>query len=421
LVGVVAWLAVVGGAGFLLGRHDADPRYSPVPELRFAGSDLVYVFRRVAAEGGVLLALDELRPLDRTEDLRLLHVDVDLPGGTLEGALDALQEQVGGFEYSLLENRLLYVRSYRVKESKTALDRKDLPGGTFEGDLQGLGDWLLEVQPEAFLRVHLERGHPVGPPVEMVVPKGSSALDALLLYAQASGVGWRLRRAGQHVSDSEAELVVVATEVTPWKPLDAAHHTPSIRMEGSMVQAFADIEVRLGTPICVIDPSPLYGNRGTLDRAFGIDPALPIEHALDDLSQQAGYVFRWEKGGGLYVVWAEGFDRFPWLGDILKEELRGGEFRGTLFELTRWLNTNRRPSSDRDIVGGEIVPGLPAASISVREGATVGEVLFEFARQTNRGWYLVIYDRLDPEKQTEGWRGAFLSELVEWSDVPTPW
>jgi hypothetical protein len=72
-------------------------------------------------------------------------------------------------------------------------------------------------------------------------------------------------------------------------------------------------------------------------------------------------------------------------------------------------------------VGGEIVPGLPAASISVREGATVGEVLFEFARQTNRGWYLVIYDRLDPEKQTEGWRGAFLSELVEWSDVPTPW
>ncbi len=419
-IGIVGGLAIMIGVSALLARQDANPRYAPVPALRFAGADLVYVVRRIAGEAGLVLALDELRSLTASEDPRLSQVDVDLPAGTVDSTLAALRDQVGGFDYSFPRG-LLYVRSYKVVESKTALDRPNLPGGTFEGDLKGLGAWLQKKQPEAFLRVRPQRGHPVGPPVSLSVPRGSSALDVLLMYAEASGLGWRLRRSGEPVSESENEIVVVATELTPWKPLPSPHHVPSIRMEGSMVQAFADLGTRTKTPICVIDPGPLYGNRGTLERAAGIDPGFGVEPSLQDLSLQAGYVFRWEERDGVYVIWAEGFDRFPWLGDILKEELRAGEFRGTIFELSRWLTAHRTGSVERQIVGGEIVRGMPEATIQVEPGTTIGQVLFEFARATNRGYYLVIFDNLNPKKPYEGWRGAFLSDLAEWGELPTPW
>ncbi len=282
-LGTALWLIVMGGLGYVFARHDALPRYRSVPPLAFAGSDLVYVLRRIAAEADLILALDEMRTSGQMEDLRNRFVDVDLGGTTAGGALEALRQEVGGFSYDF-RHGLLYVHSATELPKDTGIDRKELPGGRFEGDLRGLGAWIMKMRPATYLSVHLEVGHPAGPKVRLQVPPESSVLDILLLYAKKAGVGWRMRRAGETRPTAKGQLLVVASEVTPSKALPEAHHTWAFRQVDSLVQVLGRIESRTSTPICIADVAPFYANRGTLELALSSDPAYPIEKTLQVLA-----------------------------------------------------------------------------------------------------------------------------------------
>lgn len=424
-LGTALWLIVIGGLGYVFARHDALPRYRPVPALAFAGSDLVYVLRRIAAEADLLLALDEARTAGQMEDLRNRFVDVDLGGTTAGGALEALRQEVGGFSYDF-RHGLLYVHSATELPKDTGIDRKELPGGRFEGDLRGLGAWIQKMRPATYLSVHLEVGHPAGPKVRLQVPPESSVLDILLLYAKEAGVGWRMRRAGETRDSSTGQLLVLASEVTPWKPLPEAHHTWAFRQVDSLVQILGRIESRTSTPICIADVAPFYANRGTLELALSSDPAYPIEKTLQVLAaahnSNAAPPFRWEMRDGVAVLYAEALDRFPTVREILAQPLLGGTFRGTLPELARWLTTEIFGREGHRIAGGEIVRGEPAVKLTIEEGSSVEDALVAFSRESGRGWYLVIHDRLRPtSKRPRPWHGAFLSELREWGERATPY
>ncbi len=422
----LGWLVAIAAGGYLLGQHDSELRYNPVPALGFAGSDLVYVLRRVAAEANVVLALDEVRPSGTAEDLRMRWVDVDLGSSTIDEALTDLRNAVGGFDYDF-RHGLLYVRSTLPLKSDTGIDRKELPGGTFDGDLKGLGRWIQQTRPATFMNVHLQRGHPAGPNVRMHVPPHSSVLDVLLLYSRESGVGWRMRRAGQQYPGSGGRTAVVSTEVYPWYPLTEPHHTAPLRTDRSTLQNIARLSLTTGTPICVIDMSPFYGAAGTLD--FPVTPYPGSRSATESLDTLATLrapgtppPFLWEEREGVLVVRSEAVDRLPLLAEILGEQLSGGVFRGSLPELGRWLTGQLRQTSGRRVAGGEIVPDAPTATLVIGGGTTVGEVLESFARATQRGWYLAIVDRGRPESPPPTpWRGAYLSDLNEWGEKATPY
>jgi hypothetical protein len=422
----IAWLVAIAVGGYFLGRHDSDPRYNPVPTMGFAGADLVYVLRRVAAEGNVVLALDEVRPSGEVEDLRARWVDVDLGNSSLEQAVEAVRDRVGGFNYDFRYG-LLYVRSTFPLEADTGVDRKELPGGSFEGDLRGLGRWIQQTRPATFMNIHLRRGHPAGPEVQFHLPPQSSVLDALLLYARESGVGWRMRRAGQLYPAPGGKTVVVSTEVYPWYPLSEPHNTAPLRTDGSTLQNIARVSVTTGTPICIVDMSLFYGAAGMLD--LPVTPYPGSYSAIESLKALATLrapgsdpPFRWEERDGLVVVYSEVIDRLPRGAEILEERLGGGRFQGSLAELGRWLTQQLRRTSGRRLAAGEIVPGAPTATLLVEEGTTVGEVLESFARATKRGWYLATFDRATPKSQLlESWRGAYLSDLAEWGEEATPY
>jgi hypothetical protein len=424
-IGVGVWLLLVIGGGYLLGRHDSTPGYEPVPALRFAGADLVYVLRRLATEADLVLALDEVRPLDGSEDLGVRMADVDLEAGPIKDALAKLKSATGGFDYDFRPG-LLYVRSNLELEADTGIDRKELAGGTFEGDLRALGGWIQKLRPMTFMNVHLERGHPAGPRVRIDVPPRSSVLDVLLLYAKEAGVGWRMRRAGQRYASSPGQTAIVSTEVQPWKPLPRAHHTAPFRLEGSTIQNLARLSERTSTPFCVIDLAPLLGTMGMLDLSKNPDPGLDLEDSLRSLASTHAPgdapPFAFELREECVVIRSEPFNRLPPLGAILKEKVEGGEFRGSLPELARWLTAHLPPERGVRIAGGEITEGAPIATLSVEPDATVEEVLIAFTRATRQGWYALIQDRSNPAaRRALPWRGALLSDLLEWGEMATPY
>jgi hypothetical protein len=419
------WLFVIVAAGLLLARGDPGPRNDAVPALRFGGADLVYVLRRLAAEAGLLLALDEIRPLAVSEDLAAIFVDADLPSGTIERALRLLQRDVGGFDYEFYPG-VLYVRSRLELEADTGIDRKELPGGTFEGDLMGLGEWIQRTRPGTYFSVHLERGHPAGPRVRMQVPPQSSVLDVLLLYARESGVGWRMRRAGQVVERTPERTVIVASEVQPWKPLPIPRNTAPIRQEESLLQAIARVSLRSEIPYCVLDAAPLFVPRGTLDLTSGIDSGARPREALEQLSHSHtpgdAPPYRWEALDGVVKIRVEGLDRLPALAEMLHVPLPGGTFEGSLAELARWLSAQLRERTDYRVVGGEIALSAPRGRITVAPNTTVEEVLVAFTRASGGSSYAVVYDRQRPDAPVpEPWHGAFLSQLSEWAETARPY
>ena len=79
----LAGLALVGSA--TLGGCGGSPESEGplaeaalLPGPRFAGVDLVYALRRVAARSGMLLALDEINMGPGTPDLDRFRIDLDL-------------------------------------------------------------------------------------------------------------------------------------------------------------------------------------------------------------------------------------------------------------------------------------------------------------------------------------------------------
>jgi hypothetical protein len=261
--------------------------------------------------------------------------------------------------------------------------------------------------------------------VKLRVPPNSSVLDVLLLYAGKSGVGWRMRRAGQRFRASAQQTAIISTEVQPWDTLSDAHHTASLRQEGSMIQSLGQISARTGIPICVIDGSPLSMNRGTLDHALGADAGSALEESLNELAAMhmptAPPNMRWEQRDGVVVVRAQTLDRFPALAELLEEPVRESLFQGSLPELARWLTRQLAGSSGRRIAGGEITPDEPTATLHIEPGATLEEVLVSFAASTRRGWYLVIWDRTRTSApHPTPWHGAFLSNVLEWGEQATP-
>ncbi len=85
LIAVLASGAAGCGEEMAASEEPAQPHV--VPALRFAGVNLIYALRRVAAEAKLLLALDELQPRDLGPDLNRFRVDVDLPAGPVQEAL----------------------------------------------------------------------------------------------------------------------------------------------------------------------------------------------------------------------------------------------------------------------------------------------------------------------------------------------
>lgn len=421
--GVILWLALVVAAGLFLARNDAAPRHSPVPALRFGGADLVYVLRRVAAEANLVLALDEVRPLERGEDLALKFVHADLPGGTVDQVLSRLRRDFGGFDYRFYD-RVLYVRSQLDLEADTGIDRKEIPGGTFEGDLRGLGDWIQQIRPATFLTVHLERGHPVGPIVHLRVPPESSVLDVLLLYTRETGVGWRMRRAGQQIEPAPGRVAWIATDVQPWKSLPKPENTAPLRQEGSFLQTLGRVVRRSDLPLCVLDATPLFMPRGTLDLGLAADPGLPVEESLDILAashpESEPPPFGWEIRDGVAVLRVEGLDRIPTLGRLFERGVEGATFEGTLPELARWLD--RQAAGEWRALGGEVDRSARTARMVIQPGTRLEDVLVEFARASGDSVYAVVYDRQRPGAEIpEPWRGVFLSRLLDWGEPATPY
>jgi hypothetical protein len=386
---------------------------------------LVYALRRVAGEASLPLALDELRPFAGGEGLSSRWVDLDLRAGTAEQALRGLQQHVGGFTHEF-RHGLIHVRTAVKPGVDTGIDRKEIGDGTFEGDLKGLGAWVQSVRPNTFLGVHLEVGHPVGPNVKLRVPANSSVLDVLLLYAKESGVGWRLRRAGQRFPVSTHQTAIISTEVQPWKALTEPHHTAPFRQHGSMIQSLGQIAARTGATICVIDAAPLLLNRGTLDHALGADAGFTLEKTLNELAAMhmpnSPPNMTWQQLDGITFVRAEALDRFPILEETLKDQLSEGEFHGSLPELGRWISHRLAETSGRRIAAGEIVPDGPRARLHVEPGTTVEQLLLDFARATGQGWYLVIRDRRKKgSPHPRPWHGAYLSDVLEWGQQATPY
>ena len=75
-----------------------------VPGLRFAGVNLIYALRRLAAEAELLLALDELQPRDLGPDLDRFRIDLDLPAGSVQTALEALKGQTQAFDFGIFDS-----------------------------------------------------------------------------------------------------------------------------------------------------------------------------------------------------------------------------------------------------------------------------------------------------------------------------
>ncbi len=398
------------------------PSPQPVSELRFAGVDLVYALRRVAAEANVLLALDEIQSDPLVPDLARFRVDLDLPAGPLEVALDVLKSRTQAFEYRISDN-LLYVRSRMALTTRTAMDIEDLPATQLKADFEGLVRWILQVRPRSYLTPTRVAGEPLFRVVELEVPENSSVLDVLTRYAKAVKRGWRIRRAGQRVTDSQGRAGIVASSLELWPPLRRTNRPPSGRMKTSTLSALASVSERTGTPICIKDRSILGNARGSLDFIMLRDGGRPLEVTLRSLAEPSGGSnldsYEWERDGELVRITTREYLYYLPGQDLMRDTLKAGDFEGTLAELARWINENRAAPPRKVLMGGEIVRDAPRGRLAIEEGATVEDALTAFARSSGRGWVVVILDARTPQDSAKplppnAWRGAYLMSLDVW-------
>jgi hypothetical protein len=427
ILGIVAWLGVVLGGGALLARHDAQVVW--MPELRFAGVDLIYALRRVAASADRMLLLDEIRPGPYAADLGLVRVDLDLPPAPVAENLERLRRHSGRFEYRL-EPDLIYVRSDARLKSPTGIDAPVLKGGTFKGDLKALGSWIRAQLPTAFIGGEPRLGQPVYTKVEFEVPPESSILDVYTQYARVLNRGWRMRRAGYMIDKQEGggktQATFVTSVVAQWSKLDRPYRVHPGRDQQSALKALASISKRTGIPICVADRSVMVQNRGNLDMYSGIDGNLEVEVALSQLrGRREDPRFRWQHLDGVVYIHTDLYDYRDTGEGLLMQPLTGGHFRGSLPEFARWINEHLASDTRLVAMGGEITGSEEVFTIDVEPGSTVEQALMEVTRKTGEGWVLVAQEHTTPSddptkpKSSGGaWGGGYLTYLSDWLEEP---
>jgi hypothetical protein len=425
LIGLIAALGLASAACEPQEERKVEGEYL-VSELRFAGVDLIYALRRVAGEAGVLLVLDEIRPQDASlQDLGFERIDVDLEAGPIQQQLETLREQVqGAFDYKLVDD-LLVVRSIKSLKAETALDRATVPKGTLEANFKELVHWIYASAPGSLLRMGARIGQPVYKKVTLKIPPNTSVMELFLMYAKEVGSGLRIRRAGYMYKDGQNDKVVANT-VGLWQKLDKPLPLLRSRQGRSAIWTLAAVEGRTGVPLAVIDRSVMNDNRGTLNFSTRIDPKTPAEDSVDVLSgatEDTPGSYQWVNEDGLIKIKTHIYLYYLPGRDLLEEKVNGGTFEGTLAELTRWLNANRKNPSPKFLMGGEIVPEKKSAKIEVADGSSIEEVLNQFARAAGAGWVVNIKDSVTPlQPLTDTWAGAWVTSLDEWGPAgDLPW
>jgi hypothetical protein len=394
--------------------------------LRFAGSDLEYVLERIAAEAGLVIAIDEIAPKDLSPDLGLVRVDIDLPAGPVDDALRRVKQAVPLFDYEI-KNGVIYARSTLLISTNTPIDVPVLKHKKFTGDLGQLVAGLMSELPASFISVQYVMGGPRGEVASMELPDNSSVKDALIEYARQSKTNWIMHRSSQVVKNTSQGMAIVGTSIEPRRPRTSTLRLPDVRNKLSTIGALADASVRLKQPIVVYDRSVLMGTRGILNLSQQVDTVgYGVKETLDELGESGFgptmWHFRWRMEDGVPVVRSSRFLYFLRGRDVLSSELLGGDFEGTLPELARWLNTHQKHPGDEVLMGGEIVDGMPKGKITVASGTTVHQALIQFAKASGISPHVVVLELTSPIggiaiDHPHAWHGAYLQDLAEW--IPT--
>lgn len=434
--GAAAWLICLLGVGWVLGRHDMQVPW--VPALRFAGTDAIYALRRVAGEAGLPVAIDDVRPPGKAGDLSFRRVDLDLPAGPLPGQLRRIQQSLGGseaFDFRMEPPdgppEVVYVRSNLPTDARTNLDIVRFPAGRFDGSFDDLIQ-AIRGQAPVFLREQKVVGLPSSQPFHVDISNGDSAIDVLLRFARASGLGWRLQRAGYVVETRSKHegLPVLPTTVSLWKPLRKPRPLPGLRAGISQTRSLAEMAERSGTPICILDRTILGDPRGYLDYNSLRDPGLPIEESLEQFQTlpDGTKMFTWERKGDVLLVRSRLFSDYVIKGSLLRQKVRGGHVDGTLGDLVRFLNSHYEDPSEQVLLAGEILEGDPIAHLDIAPGSTVEDVLLEYAHATKDCWNYVVLEKRQVDLELEvkadlpehAFLGAFLTRTVHWAGDPDP-
>lgn len=400
-----------------------------VPELKFSGSDLIYVLRRLAGEAGIPLVLDELRSPETTmEDLARITVDLDIEAGSLGDAMSAVQQAATGQFEHRVEDGALVVRSSRVLEGESQLDVPGFGPQSLNTDLAKLIQQAAKIMPPGLLR--LEQSDPVAKAGEALIeiPEGSSIVDMLVLYSRASGTGIRIRRGGYEYKGPAVPknpypgmkmTTFLANTVQPWPPIKTARtNLPPAPRGLTTIAALAQIQERTKTPVCVIDRALHWKSSGSLIFVRGPDPLEPLEESLTALTawrRPGPPSYEWDRVGSVVSVHSSAFLQEITGKELLEAHVNAGHFEGTLAGLTRWINRNRKSPSSERLLGGEIDASQPSAVIDIADDSTVEEVLYQFAAAAGEGWNLVAWEPAAPTEQAAGSAaGAFVTRLSEW-------
>ena len=424
----IAILLACGLASTSCGPRDESAPLSGrvVSALQFAGVDLVYAVRRVGGEAGLLVVLDEIRPRGTgREDLGFGRIDLDLPAGPVEHAKDALREAASGaFDYRV-DGELLLVRSILTLDQQTVLDEGVLPAASIEVDLYGLLRFVTANVPNAIMRMGSRIGQPVFKKVELEVAEGSSILELFAAYARGVPTGLHIRRAGYDyegrlmgIPEEPGKKFVVSNTVGLWSALDVPTPLPINRSVPSAIWALASVAERTETAMLVLDRSLLLDNVGSLSYTRKLDRGYELARALEKIGWQGEGVrreYQWNRVGDVVVLETVHYSSYLPGRDLMAEPVRGGTFEGTLGELVRWLNANRKSDSPKMLMGGEISAGAAVAKLEIAEDAIVSDVLLQFVEKTREGVNVVLRDALSPRQPlVDTWSGAFISPLPEW-------
>lgn len=393
-----------------------------IPALEFAGADLPYVLKRLSAEAGMQLLLDEIRIGSETAGILGLHrVDRDFKAGPLRDALDQLRrESDDSFSYEIRGTVLIVQNAQaaaREAAASPSFDRESFPRASLNVDLNQLIAWISEQAPGTYLRLGGRRGQPLLQKVQLEIPEGANVIDVLAEYAGAIERNLTLRRAGQRVR-GEPSLVVAST-LDIQNVQTEVRRTPQHSQPKSVVWSLAQVEARAERPLCILDRALLFDGRGSLAYPRRVDRGWPLDEALVHLASHGDerppdYVA--SKEDGLVLIRTRVFEAAPASArDFLNRNVERGTFHGSLPELARRLNASLAASGDQVLSAGEIVKDDPSATIEMTDGMTVLDALLMFAKATGRGWTLTLRNLELPglaEKAT--WDGAYLAPLREW-------
>ena len=416
---VAAWVGCSSGT-------DANKTEMPqIKALRFAGVDLEYALERVAAEAGMPLALDEIRPEDNTPDLALYRVDVDLPAGPLDAALRKLKEAAGAIDFEILGG-VIYVRSNLLVSTKTPIDLALLGKKSFKGSLKDLVEHVLATIPKSYIALESVAGNPEPPVVEFEIADKASVKDVLLQYASAAKLGWTMFRAGNVVNDPTHGIAIVGTSIQARYPRTSTSRRPQGYNLMSTTGALATESARLGVPMVVLDRSVLLNTRGFLNLSSQNASGYALKETIDDLAESGWgperWHFKWKMDGDVPVIESRDFLHRLAGRDLLRAELLAGEFEGSLPELARWINSHMKRRTTDVLMGGEIVEGQRRAKITIAPGTTVQQALVMFAKSSGVSAHFVLLGGVNPLSgkliaHPNAWQGAYLQDLSEW--LPT--